>query len=148
MDRLPTILIVEDYEYHLKLLGDILRRNGYTVKGATNIDDALKQIQEFQDGAASAEEAQEKEEDSLLRLIVTIDVAIPQSSDSLTLKRGGITLLEKLHKDYPEIPAILLTVFGEADDVIEMAKQYNVPIISKPLDSRQLLQVVRNMLPN
>ena len=136
MDRLPTILIVEDYEYHLRLVSDILKRNGYMVKGTTNIDDALKQIQKIQDVGSQP------------KLIVIIDVAIPQSSDSLVLKRGGITLLEKLREDYPEIPAILLTVYGEADDVIKIAKRYNVPIVPKPLDSKQLLQLVRKMLPN
>ena len=137
MDRLPTILIVEDYEYHLRLVSDILKRNGYTVKGTTNIDDALKQIQKIQDVGSQP------------RLIVIIDVAIPQSSSSLVLKRGGITLLSKLRESYPsEIPAILLTVYGEADDVIEIAKQYNVPIVSKPLDSKQLIREIQNMSPN
>ena len=148
MDRLPTILIVEDYEYHLILIGDILKRNGYTVKEATNIDDALKQIQKFRDETTSAEEAQAKKEDSYPKLIVIIDVAIPQSSNSLVLERGGITLLEQLCKDYPDIREILLTVYGETDDVIEVAKKYNAPIVTKPPDIKQLLRVIRNMLPN
>lgn len=151
MNRLPpTILIVEDYPHHLKLVGDILRHEGYhDIRGATNIDDALKRIQEFQDETAVAKVAQGEKSCSQPRLIMIIDVGIPQSRDSLTLRRGGITLLEKLRKDYPELPAILLlTVYGEAEDVIETGRQYKVPVISKPLSSKQLLRVVRNILPH
>ena len=149
MDRLPTILIVEDNPYHLRLISDILRRDGYTVIGATNIDDAFKQIQKFQNEAADAENAQEKKEYSQPKLIVTIDVAIPQSSNSLALKRGGIILLSKLRESYPsEIPAILLTVYGEADDVNEKAKQYNASIVSKPLESKQLIRTIQDISPS
>ena len=129
----PTILIVEDDPIHLRITSDILKREGYTVKEATNIDDAFKEIQKFQDGAAHA------------GLIVIIDVGIPQSSDSLLLKRGGIDFLKDLRQEYPKIPAILLTVYGSADDVIKIAKQYNVPIITKPLNSMLLLKTVRDM---
>jgi len=149
MDRLPTILIVEDDPNHLMLISLLLKYEGYTVIEVTNINDALNQIQKFQYGAANAEEAQEEKEKSQHRLIAIIDVAIPQSSDSLTLERGGINLLEHLHRDYPEIPVILLTVFGEADDVIEKAQEYKAVIIPKPLDDPdQLIQVVQEVLPN
>ena len=133
MDRLPTILIVEDDPIHLRIIGDILKREGYTVIETANINDAFKKIQKFQDGAANA------------GLIVIIDVGIPQSSDSLLLKRGGIDFLKDLRQEYPKIPAILLTVYGYADDVIKIAKQYNVPIITKPLNSMLLLKTVRDM---
>ena len=141
MDRLPTILIVEDYEYHLRLISDILKRNGYTVIGATDIDEALDLIHTFQDEIDTADEAQD-------RLIAIIDVAIPQSSNSLVLKRGGITLLEELRQDYPEIPAILLSVYGEADDVKDIGKRYNVPIVTKPLGTKQLLRTIQNISPS
>lgn len=147
MDRLPTILVVEDHPRHLMLISSaILKPEGYNVIEATNIDDAIKQIQQFQDGAANVEGGQREKENSQTRLIVIIDVGIPQSSGSLTLKRGGIDLLKYLHEHYSETPVILLTIYAEANDVRKEAQKYDAVIISKPLeDPDQLLRVIQDI---
>ncbi|MBI1928614.1 TIR domain-containing protein [Candidatus Poribacteria bacterium] len=125
--HLPTILIVEDNSHHSRLIRDHLQDNGYSTLEATNLRDALHKIQTFQGS-----------------LIVLIDIAIPEESGGMVLRRGGINLLEKLREFNSEIPAIFVTVYGEAKDVIEIAKRYKIPVVSKPLDIDQLLREVRN----
>ena len=123
--KLPTILIVEDNTSHLMFIGGILKDEGYTVREAKNIDDALRQIEEL---------AQDN-------LIVTIDVEIPRLSGDSTDKKGGIKLWEQLHKQ--KIPTILLTAHSERDDVIGMKN--NVTIVEKPLKKKALLKAVRKI---
>ena len=147
MDKLPTILIVEDYSHHATLIGNILKHEGYTILEATNIDDALQRIQEFQEEVGNAEEAEKHARRVQSPLIAIIDIGIPQSRDGLVLKRGGVTLLEKFQKDYQEISSIFLTVYGEDDDVRKIAKQYNVPIVPKPLSSKQLVREIKKIFP-
>ena len=77
-------------------------------------------------------------------LIILIDVAIPEFGDSERLSDGGVKLLRKLRDEEKiQIPAIFVTIWANEPTVMEVAKRYKVPIVSKPLDMKQLLREIR-----
>lgn len=130
MANLPTILIVEDNPRHSRLIRDYLQHNGYDTIEVTNIKEALCEIQT-----------------SRGPLIVLIDIAIPEESGGMVLRRGGIQLEKELRQYNPNIPAIFVTVYGEAKDVIKTAQECERAIVSKPLDLAELLSQIKKVSP-
>ena len=127
MDNVPTILIVEDNMRHSRLLRDYLQHHRYDTIEVTNIEDAQREVEKFQG-----------------LLIVLIDIEIPETSASReVLYRGGLELEERLREFNEEIPAIFVTVYGDAYDVIEVAKDQGREVVAKPLDFQELLNKIK-----
>ncbi|MEM7131765.1 MAG: response regulator [Chloroflexota bacterium] len=133
----PYILIVEDNPRHLRLIHDTLEDKKYHVKDATNVEDALKGIVDL---------CQDKHPPR----IVLIDVAIPLTPSATVSKDGGLVLLKKIHdlckQENIDIHMILVTVWGAEHRVIKTAEEYDVKVISKPLDMKLLLTTIMESL--
>lgn len=55
---------------------------------------------------------------------------------------NGIDFLERLKKDFPEMPVIMITAFGTSDNVIESIKLGAKDFLTKPVDVEDLVECV------
>ena len=55
---------------------------------------------------------------------------------------SGIHFLERLKKDFPEIPVIMITAFGTSDNVIESIKLGAKDFLTKPVDVEDLVESI------
>ena len=91
------VLVVDDEEAQRKVLMGFLRKRGYEVEGAPNVDEALR--------IATARPVD----------LVLTDLRMPG--------RTGLELLEELRKVNPEIPAIVMTAFGSVETAVEAIRR-------------------------
>ena len=117
-----TILLVDDEESIRKLGEQMLRMAGYKVLMATNGIEALEVYRSNQDRIA----------------LVLLDLMMPEM--------GGKQCLEELLKINPKVKVIIASGYsanGPTKDSVEAdAKGF----VSKPYDTRQLLEIVRRVL--
>ncbi|MBI4690869.1 MAG: sigma-54-dependent Fis family transcriptional regulator [Nitrospirae bacterium] len=106
------ILIAEDEEITLKHLSYALEKEGYTVTGAKNGIDALKNI--------------EKEGFDIL----IADIKMPGMD--------GLTLLAEVKDKYPKIEVIIITGFGSIESAVEAMKRGATDYITKPFNLDEL----------
>lgn len=113
-----SVMVVDDDEATLNLLGTFLRRNGYRVITATNPVKALELLQH---------------ED--VRLVIT-DLMMPHVD--------GISFTQQVHQipRHKDVPVIMITAFGN-DDVSDKGMRKGVAMtLSKPLELSKLLDLV------
>lgn len=113
-----NVLVVDDDDAILQLLGTFLRRNGYRVLLATNPVRGLELL---------------KAED--IKLVIT-DLMMPHVD--------GIAFTEQIHAidRYRHVPVIMMTAYG-TDDVHETSMRKGVAMtLAKPLDLSKLLDLV------
>ncbi|MCP5109061.1 MAG: response regulator [bacterium] len=117
-----TILIVDDNPQNLKVLGNILRGNGYVPVAAQNGFQALKFLQ------------QEKPD------LILLDIMMPEMD--------GYGVCEKLKKDErsKDIPVIFLTAKTEPEDLVRAFEAGGVDYVTKPFNSIELLVRVKSQL--
>jgi chemotaxis family two-component system response regulator PixH len=115
---MATILIVEDTLTQAEIIGETLRRGGYTVQIATSSEDAKQKI------------AQQKPN------LIVMDIVLPGES--------GFELCREL-KDKPEtkdIPVVMCsTKSGEMDKFWGM-KQGAAAYLTKPINPEELVRTV------
>ena len=111
-----TILVVDDEETARTFVSQTLRDAGYEAIEAGNLAQAHAAIDA---GAAD---------------IVLLDVFLPDGS--------GLTLLERIARENPSPPVILITAFGEVETAVEAMKQGATDFLMKPLDLDRLRQAV------
>lgn len=114
-----SILVVDDDEATLNLLGTFLRRNGYRVLAASNPVKGLELL------AAEAE----------IKLVIT-DLMMPHID--------GIDFTRKIHQleQHKNVPVIMMTAFGN-DGVLDKGMRQGVAMtLSKPLELSKLLDLV------
>ncbi len=70
--------------------------------------------------------------------LVMTDLRMPGS--------GGISVLEALKKDAPELPVVVITAYGSADTAREALQKGAFDFISKPFDIETIERVVRRAL--
>jgi two-component system, NtrC family, response regulator AtoC len=110
------ILIADDESNLRKLLGALLRREGYAVQLA-----------------ADGEEALEAFDHEHFSAVIT-DLRMPHMD--------GMTLLRRLLEQDPELPVIVITAHGTVDTAVEALKLGAFDFITKPYDKDELTAVV------
>ncbi len=111
-----TILLVDDDETALSFMAPLLRDARYEVREATTLASAYKTLDR---GEAD---------------IVVLDVQLPDGY--------GPNLLERLSREQPGLPVIMVTGFGDIEMAVEAMKLGARDFIQKPVDMTRLRQAV------
>lgn len=115
-----TVLIVDDDESALAMMGAVLRRAGFRVLAA-------------EDGVAAS---------ALFRLHVDEIVAIV--ADAVLPGRSGIELAAEARRSVPTLPVLLVS--GHSSDLLGATDVDDLPILSKPFGARVLAERLRDLL--
>ncbi len=110
------ILIVDDEKSFLLLLVKILEDAGYTVKGMTEPEEALKAVDSF-----------------LPNLIIT-DLKMP--------KMDGIKFMNEVRKKNEEMDFLMITAFATVETAVEAMKKGASDYITKPLKDPEQLRII------
>ncbi len=114
------ILIVDDDESLLRLLAIRLQSKGYCVEAVSDGKTALGKLATF-----------------LPQLIIT---------DLRMNGMDGMTLFKQIHEKQPSLPVIILTAHGNIPDAVSATHQGVYGYLTKPFDSRILLQNIESAL--
>src|SRR3954467_7568899 len=114
---MTKVLVVDDEANLRKVLGAMLRREGYEVTLA-------------QDGEVGLNELKRNGAD-----IVVTDLVMP--------KIGGMELLKAVHELSPDVPVIIVTAHGTVDSAVEAIKLGAFDYITKPFAHAELSQVIK-----
>lgn len=117
---MTTILIVDDDPTIRRVLEDLLKKEGFNVLSALNVDAALPLIDQRD-----------------LDLIVT-DLKMPGKS--------GMDLLTAVRERRPSLPVIMITAFGNVDAAVTAMKKGAYDFITKPFDENELLNVIEKAI--
>jgi two-component system, chemotaxis family, chemotaxis protein CheY len=118
-----TVLIVDDSSMMRRMVGDTLRKAGYSVVEGVNGDDGLKQLDHH-----------------TVQMVIT-DFNMPVMN--------GIALIEKIRarQDYRFTPILILTTETEEARKNEGRAVGATGWVVKPFDPGRLIQVVNRLLP-
>jgi two-component system response regulator AtoC len=111
-----TVLIVDDEETARSFVHEALGDAGYEAIEAGDLKSAHKSLD-----TGSAD-------------IVLLDLNLPDGS--------GMTLLDRISRENPSPPTILITAYGEIDTAVEAMKMGAQDFLQKPLDLERMLQAV------
>ncbi len=111
-----TILLVEDDQTARSFLVPMLRDHGYEVREAATL--------------AAAHRAVDRNEAD----IIVLDVQLPDGY--------GPSLLERINREQPSLPVIVVTGYGDIDMAVEAMKLGARDFIPKPVDMVRLRQAV------
>lgn len=114
------ILVVDDDTRLRSLLQRYLREQGFLVSAAKDANDALLFLDVYKVD------------------IMIVDVMMPNMT--------GIEFLEKIRKDNNQIPVILLTAMGEAQDRIIGLETGADDYVPKPFEPKELVLRINNIL--
>ncbi len=117
---MPLILIVDDDADILKLLEMRLTASGYQVASAHSAQQALSSFNMH------------------MPALVISDLRMPDMD--------GFALFEAIHALNPTVPFILLTAHGSIPEAVHATQQGVFSFLTKPFDSKNLLQQVENAL--
>jgi len=117
-----NILIVDDIAANLRLLSELLTKQGYKVRGVTN-------------GQAALKAAQAQPPDLML-----LDINMPQMS--------GYEVCRQLKADQKtrEIAVIFISALGEVLDKVQAFEVGGVDYITKPFEVAEILARIQNQL--
>lgn len=115
-----TLLLVDDEPNLRKVLGALLRKEGYEVLEAADGIEALDVL-----GNETVE-------------VIISDLKMP--------RMDGNTLLKEVRKHRPELPFIMLTAHGTVDAAVEALKNGALDFLSKPFDKDEIRMVVAKAL--
>ena len=110
------VLVVDDELLILKIISDILTKDGYEVVVANNCEKATEYLR-----ASNFN-------------VVLSDIKMPVKS--------GIDLLEEIKKKDPNIPVILMTGFASLETAVEAVQNGAFDYLIKPLDYGKLRSVI------
>ena len=110
------ILIVDDDPNLLRLLGIRLAAANYSVESAANAKIALGKLQSFHP-----------------QLVI---------SDLKMEGMDGMALFEQVRQQFPSMPVIIITAHGTIPDAINATKQGVFSFLTKPFESKELLETV------
>ena len=110
-----TVLIVDDTAFMRKMLGDILKKNGYEVVGeAVNGIDAVEKYKELNPD------------------IVTLDITMPE--------KNGIDALTEILSINPNAICIMISAMGQQDKVQQAITLGAKDFIIKPFKPARILE--------
>ncbi|NOZ87635.1 MAG: sigma-54-dependent Fis family transcriptional regulator [Deltaproteobacteria bacterium] len=115
-----TILVVDDEKNICRTLRMVLENQGYNVLEAQDVENAEKLL------AANPVD------------LALLDIKLPGKS--------GLDLLEDLTKEYPDIPAIMISGHGTVADAVKATRLGAKNFLEKPLDRERVLLEVANVL--
>ncbi len=119
-NKVQKILVVDDEHLILRIITDILSKQGYEVRTAPNYHNAIQLL--------------EAEEFSA----VLTDIRMPEKS--------GIDLLSHVRELNEDVPVILMTGFASMDSAMEAVKQGAFDYLTKPLDFAKLTKVIKQSI--
>lgn len=114
IQKIPNILIVDDIPANLKLLGDILKGEGYKVRPVPS--------------GALALQVAEKEKPGLILL----DIMMPEMDGYEVCRRL------KENKLLHDIPVIFISALNETNDIVKALKYGGVDYITKPFRAEEI----------
>ncbi len=117
-DNKKRVLVVDDEQLILKIISDILTKEGYEVVVANNCEKAAEYLRTSR-----------------------IDVVL---SDIKMPVKSGIDLLEEIKKKDPNIPVILMTGFASLETAVEAVQNGAFDYLIKPLDYGKLRSVIEH----
>jgi len=120
MRKMEKILVVDDDQSILKVVKMRLEAEEYSVKVATDGDQAASAIKND-----------------------TFDLAL---MDLKLAGENGIEVMEDLHQINPEIPVLILTAYGTIDSAVEAMRKGAHGYITKPFNYQDLLLQIQNCL--
>jgi len=122
MDAQKRILVIDDSEIDRMILEEILVQGGYEV---TQASDGKEGMEIFR--------AQ------------TFDLVI---TDMIMPEKLGIEVLLEMNEDFPEAKVIAISAGDEygLELDLDMAREIDVPTISKPFQPEEILDAVRKLL--
>ena len=112
------ILIIDDEKNSLLVLQSLLEDEGYTVTARSDPETALAFLQE-----------------SEVDVVVT-DMKMPRIT--------GLDVLERVKKQWPYIPVLIMTAFGTIESAVETMKYGAFDYITKPFSNDELLLSIHN----
>jgi DNA-binding NtrC family response regulator len=112
------ILVVEDEDKLRRVIELQLMGEGHEVTTAASAEDALRKLESMD--------------------LVLTDLKMPGMD--------GLTLLERLGKELPSIPVIVMTAFGNVETAVEAMKRGAVDFLQKPFSLDHLTTVVAKAL--
>ena len=115
-----NILIVDDDNDILLLLGNWLSREGYTVITASSGEEAVKKLMMSQ-----------------IKLII---------SDLIMNGMSGMELLTEVHRDNPLLPVIMLSGKARIPDAVQATHLGSAAFLTKPVNEKELLDCVQRSL--
>jgi DNA-binding response OmpR family regulator len=120
---MKNILLVEDEEELVTIVGTVFEDEGYDVKKTYSAEEALELFQRYRPD------------------LIICDVKMG--------RMDGFMLLEKLKtmEKFKDIPFIFLTAFDESQARKKGLKMGAVDYIAKPFDIEDLLKKVRQLVP-
>lgn len=116
------ILLIDDDAFFIKTLSNYLKRFDYQVSTESNAESALEVI-----------------EKTTFDLVIT-DYKLPNSD--------GLSLIENLKKNHPEIPVILITNYSDIRTAVRSIKLGAFEFISKPIIPEEFKLVIQKALEN
>ncbi|MBO0723687.1 MAG: sigma-54-dependent Fis family transcriptional regulator, partial [Blastocatellia bacterium] len=119
--ELPSILIVDDDPVTCDLLCEVFTREGFTARFAQNGESALSEIK---NGRTD---------------ILVSDIRMKNRFD-------GLMLLDRVRREHPSLPVILMTAFGSIETAIKAVKEGAFEYVSKPFDIETMVATVQRAL--
>ncbi|TVQ77810.1 MAG: sigma-54-dependent Fis family transcriptional regulator [Bradymonadales bacterium] len=113
---MAKILIVDDEENVRKILGIQLRRLGHETVEAPDGPEALDFLKE-----------------QAFQTVIT-DLKMP--------KMDGLELLQRIRKNYPQIPVVMITAHGTIDTAVEAMKRGAFDYVTKPFQPEEFLEII------
>ena len=120
--HIPNILIVDDVPANLKVLGEILKEEGYLVRPVPN-------------GVLALQVAERTEPDLIL-----LDVMMPGLNGFEVCK--GL----KENKKVSDIPVIFISALNDTQDIVKALQCGGVDFITKPFQSAEVIARVKTHL--
>lgn len=121
--KVPQILTVDDDSVTCDLLCEVFTREGFEAAFEHSGEAAIATIAQHQP-------------DLLL------------SDIRMKTRLDGLSLLEIVRRDYPNIPVVLMTAFGSIETAVRAVKEGAFEYISKPFNIDELVAIVKRALIN
>lgn len=119
-NKKSKILIVDDDPHHNKIVGDLLRGEGYEVEVAMDSPTAVHKNFDFQPD------------------LVLLDIMMPQFD--------GTTACHALRELRPSLPIIIVSAKDTPADIVEGMDWGATRYVTKPFDHEALLTAIRELL--
>jgi DNA-binding NtrC family response regulator len=126
--RAPVILVVEDDEAFRELVASHFREHGYRVLECSDGRELVRCIEAYRERGARP------------RFDLAIcDVHLPGPW-------SGLDLLERMNREGPRIPIILISGFGDIHTCVAAANKRAAAFFPKPVELQRLLSTARALL--
>ncbi len=118
----PTLLIVDDQEENLRIVGTVLTTIGYDIVAATSASQAFKRLVSRQPD------------------LILLDVLMPEMD--------GLEMCRRIQEDprWKEIPIIFLSAADDKNLIVQALEAGGVDYVTKPFNKAELVSRVRTQL--